>query len=280
MTEDELIKERDGGVLVLTLNRPERMNALSDDLEMALLDSLRRADADPAVRAIVLTGGGRAFSAGYDMGSGDEEPDTNEQRLHGLWERHVGGSQRLLTLMEMEKPVITAVNGWCLGGAFWYVLASDVTFAGESAVFAQPEVRHVSATSFLFAALCGWKNAHRYGLTGDHFDAQEAFRIGVVNEVVPDEKVLEVAVAFAHRVAQVPAAAVRVNKAVTNRGLQLMGLRDAMTLNEAYSVVVYGSTDSAETQEMRALRDQGDMRGFLKMRDDPFRPEPGGPRSA
>ena len=83
------------------------------------------------------------------------------------------------------KPVIAAVHGWVIGGGFWYSLACDITIAADNSVFGQPEVRHVSNTTFLFAALAGWKAAHRYGLTGDHFDAAEALRLGIVNEVVP-----------------------------------------------------------------------------------------------
>ena len=78
--------------------------------------------------------------------------------------------------------MIAAVNGWAMGGGFWYQLAADITIASDKAVFAQPEVRHIPTSSFLFTALCGWKAANRWALTGDHFDAQEALRIGMVNE--------------------------------------------------------------------------------------------------
>ena len=279
--QDQLvIREQEDAVLVLRLNRPDVMNALSPDLEAQLQQALSDADTDPSVRAIVLTGEGRAFSAGYDMGRKREKPPTIEGVLDQIWDRDIGASQKLLNLMQMRTPVITAINGWCLGGGFWYALASDVTFAAESAVFAQPEVRHVSNTSFLFAALCGWKVAHRYGLTGDHFDAQEALRIGVVNAVYPDDELMARTMAYAHRVAMVPAASVRINKAVTNRGIQVAGMKAAMELNDVLSVVAHASTDAAELAELAALREAGDMRGFLKMRDGKFIPEPGGPRSA
>lgn len=280
MSDNDFIKsEQDGHVLLLTLNRPEVMNALSPELEDELHRRLQAADVDNSVRAIVLTGEGAAFCAGYDMGRPREKPKTTEGILHEWWDRDMSAPEKLLSIMELKTPVIAAVNGWCMGGGFWYALASDVTFAAERAVFAQPEVRHVSNTSVLFAVLCGWKNAHRYGLTGDHFDAAEALRIGVVNEVVPDDELLARAMEYAHRVAKVPRASVRVNKAVTNMGLEVLGLRSAMTLNGALSVIAHASTDSEDVAELQAARGSGDMRTFLKMRDDPFRPEPGGPRS-
>ncbi len=74
-------------------------------------------------------------------------------------------------MWRLGKPIIAAVNGWAMGAGFWYQLAADITIASDKAVFAQPEVRHISSTSFLLTALCGWKAANRWGLTGDHFDA-------------------------------------------------------------------------------------------------------------
>lgn len=279
MTDNDVLAHSDGEVLILTLNRPEVMNALSPQMVAQLHEELRRADQDESVRAIVLTGEGAAFSAGYDMGARKMKADTSEETLRRWWDKDFGDISYLQEMMGLSKPVIAAVNGWCLGGGLWYALAADVTFAGESAVFGQPEVRHISNTTILFAALCGWKNAHRYGLTGDHFDAAEAMRIGVVNDVVTDDHLLEKSTAYAKRVAQVPAASVRVNKAITSMGLEVMGLRAAMRLNGTLSAIAHASGDSHEVAGLVEAKDREGMRGFLKARDTPFRPEPGGPRS-
>ena len=265
-------------VLVIELNRPESMNALSPDLVDDLHRTLDEADADDAVRAIVLTGAGKAFSSGFDMGRARQAPKNRDELLAARYQSNIDGVERLLSIMELSKPVIAAVNGWCMGGGFWYALACDITIAGESAVFAQPEVRHISNGSFLLAAAMGWKNAHRYGLTGDHFDAQEALRIGVVNEVVPDDELMDTALALGHRLSLVPRASVRYNKAVTNLGLQMAGLRNAMTLNAALSTLVMASNDADDAEHIQEARAHG-MREFLKVRDEPFRPEPFGPKS-
>lgn len=278
--EEPLVREeRDGAVIVLELNRPDAMNSLTSEMVAALHDALRAADADPDVRAVVLTGSGRAFCAGMDVSSKLDEPETAEEVIHHWYERDKATTDNLLMVMEMSTPVVAAVNGWCLGGGFWYALACDITIAAESAVFGQPEVRHVSNSTFLFAALAGWKNAHRYALTGDHFDAAEALRIGVVNEVVPDDQLMARALSLAHRLARVPRASIRLNKAITNLGLQVAGMRAGMTFNAALSAMAHASMDSAEVAELRSARQAGDLRQFLKLRDDPFRPEPGGPRS-
>ena len=182
-------------------------------------------------------------------------------------------------VMELSTPVIAAVNGWCLGGGFWYALCSDITIASEDATFGQPEVRGISSSSILFAVLAGWKNAHRYTLTGDHFDAEEALRIGVVNEVAPADRLLERAHALAERIAMVPADSVRLNKAITAYGLEAMGLRNAHNVMAFLATIAHASGDSSEVRHLNEAYRRGGIRAFLDARDGPFQPEPGGPRS-
>ena len=179
---------------------------------------------------LYLTGSGTAFCVGYDMASDENNSNTLDPTGKGIGDYiefwwHVDGSivQRLMNIWLLAKPVIAAVNGYAMGGGFWYQIACDVTIASDRAVFAQPEVRHISNTTFLFAALCGWTAANRYALTGDHIDAQEALRIGLVNEVVPHDQLLQRARRLAERIAMVPEASVRLNKAITMRGLQAAG---------------------------------------------------------
>ena len=185
----------------------------------------------------------------------------------------------MMHLMTLEKPIIAAVNGWCIGGGFWYSLAADITIASERAVFAQPEVRMISNSSVLFAALAGWKAAHRYALTGDHFDAQEALRLGVINEIVPSEDLMEQADALARRLALVPSHSIRYNKLITARGLEAMGLRNALNVGSMLSSLVEASADGPEVAHLDAAREAGGFGAFLRARDEPFIPEPFGPRS-
>ncbi len=275
---EELVFARDGPVAVIRLNRPASLNAITPTMERELHAALDLADADETIRAIVLGGEGRAFSSGYDFGEAAEF-ETETERLAHWWRIHVGAPDRHFHLMELGTPVIAAVKGWCLGGGFWYALSADITLAGENAVFGQPEVRELENSSVLLALLAGWKNAYRYSLTGDHFDAAEALRIGIVNEVVPSEEVESRAIDLGQRIARVPATSVRLNKAITSMGLEAIGVRAALRAAALVSVVIHGSADSPELDELRRVRRTEGMRASLRCRDDPFRPEPGGPRS-
>ncbi|QXJ25633.1 enoyl-CoA hydratase/isomerase family protein [Actinomadura graeca] len=280
-----ILYEVDDAVATITLNRPEVMNALSFDLERELHDALRRAGADPDVRAIVLTGAGRAFCSGYDMSAATGQNQSGPASRYpsdviaDWYERNYEELDHLREIWSLSKPVIAAVNGWCMGGGFWYSLACDITIASTDAVFAQPEVRMTSSSIFLFAALCGWKSANRYALTGDHFDAAEALRIGVVNEVVEPGELLAAARRLGRRIALVPEASVRLNKAITMLGLRAAGLDSGLLLNGALNALAHSSY-GPQRERLNEAKAEGGLRAFLGARDDPFRPEPFGPRSA
>ena len=136
-----------------------------------------------------------------------------------------------------------------------------------------------SELDFLLAALAGWKHAHRYALTGDHFDAKEAERIGIVNQVVPHDDLMTTALGLAKRISQLPPDSVRMNKMITTLGLEAMGLRTALEMAGLVSVILHASTDGADLDELNRIRASEGLRASLKFRDTPFIPEPGGPRS-
>jgi enoyl-CoA hydratase/carnithine racemase len=285
MPYETILYDKAGPVATITLNRPESLNAITPQMTEELHAALDAADADAGVRAIILTGAGRAFSAGYAIGPRPDGGSPLDARgvevaefLKNWWTRDGASTRRLLHLWELSTPVIAAVHGWVMGGGFWYSLACDITIAADDSVFAQPEVRHISNTTFLFAALVGWKAAHRYGLTGDHFDAAEAHRIGIVNEVVPAADLLPRARALAERIAQVPEPSVRLNKAVTCYGLLAMGVGAGMLMNAPLSALAHASFN-AERGELLDLMKSGGMKAFLEARDGAFHPEPFGPKS-
>ncbi len=277
--ENILYETDDDQIATITLNRPNQMNAISPDLERELHEALDEAAADDAVRTIILTGAGRAFSAGYDIGREREAPSTRSATLAQWMPKDMNHTDHVMHIMELDKPVIAAVNGWALGGGFWYTLACDITIASEQAAFGQPEVRMVSNTSFLFPALVGWKVAARYALTGDHFGPEEAVRIGAINEVVPHDELMSRAREMAKRLAMVPSDSVRLNKKLTTLGFQAMGLRNAVQTGGLISILAHASTDAEEVADMYEVQRNEGLGAFLKMRDTKFIPEPGGPRS-
>jgi enoyl-CoA hydratase/carnithine racemase len=286
MSYQDLIYDVDEGIATITLNRAERMNALSAGLEAELHRAFDEADADRAVRVIILTGSGTAFCAGFDQSankSGRKNSDPSGKSIAEFIEycqRRQG--KRVADwahMWRLGKPIIAAVNGWALGAGFWYQLAADITIASDQAVFAQPEVRHISSTSFLFTALCGWKAANRWALTGDHFDAQEAYRIGMVNEVVPHAELMDAARALAKRIALVPEPAVRLNKAIAMLGIQAAGLHSGLLLEGTLGALAQASHNEFREKLFEVHRREG-VKAYLDMRDGPFQPEPMGPRSA
>src|SRR5919204_5663361 len=254
MAYETIIYETKGPVATITLNRPDALNAISQQMTAELHRALDEAEADAQVRAIILTGAGRGFSAGYDIARRpdgraplDGKDVEHADFMKDWWTRDAASAQRLVHLWHLTTPVIAAVHGWVMGGGFWYSLAGNIPTAADNAVFAQPEVRHTSNTTILFAALAGWKAAHRYGLTGDHLDAAEALRLGIVNEVVPAAELMSRARALAERIARVPEPSVRLNKAVTCYGLLAMGIGAGMLANIPLSALAHASfnTDRA-----------------------------------
>ncbi len=183
----EILYDKQRGGVLITLNRPEALNAITRPMLKEIHHALNEAEADPEIRAIVITGAGRAFSSGFDQAT------TSGRRRDIQWPQGIqtgmsaadlmnywsADDVKLIRIFEMTKPVIGAVRGWAMGGGCWLALYTHITLAADDAVFAQPEVRHGSNTTFMWTLLAGFKNALRYGLVGDHIDAQEALRIGL-----------------------------------------------------------------------------------------------------
>lgn len=288
-------------VVVITMNDPEHMNAINLVMRGELHAALSLAENDDDLRVIVLTGAGRAFCAGANVSNyGEKRPDddpVSAERDEEHWEKHDVHSQyfdkylgrwhkfdfwsntQLLRLWDIHKPIIAAVNGPAMGVGFWYQLACDLTIASDRALFAQPEVRHAGPTTFLFAALCGWKHANRYALTGDHFDADEAYRIGMVNEVVPADELMDATMRLANRLAMIPESSLRLNKAIAMQGLKASGVQNGVLMNGTLSAILHASYGEERERLFEAQRDGG-RKAFLAERDGPFYPEPFGPRSA
>ena len=283
----ELLYDVKDKIATITLNRPERMNALTPNLLKELHQAFDEADGDKQVKVIIMTGAGAAFCAGFDQGQpadgGTRSTDPRGKTIAEFveyWHRNNAARSTQWTHMwRLGKPIIAAVNGWALGGGFWYQLAADITIASDKAVFAQPEIRHISNSTYLFAALCGWKNANRWALTGDHFDAQEALRIGMVNEVVPHEELTERVRALAKRMALVPEPALRLNKAITMMGMQAAGLHSGLLMEGALGALAHASHNDERERLFEIQRTQG-LKAYLDARDGPFQPEPMGPKSA
>src|SRR6266511_1847795 len=283
----EILFEKQRGGVLITLNRPEALNAITRPMLKELHNALDEAEADPQIRAVVLTGAGRAFSSGFDQAttSGRRrdiqwpqgiQTDMSAADLMNYWS---ADDVKLIRIFEMTKPVIGAVRGWAMGGGCWLALYTHMTIAAEDAVFAQPEVRHGSNTTFMWTLLAGFKNALRYGLVGDHIDANEALRIGLVNKVVPADQLLEECFSIVERIAHVPPETVKINLQISTMGLQMMGLRDALRMDKQMSAPAHVMLREELRKPLDDARANKGIREYLQMRDGPFQPEPFGPRA-
>src|SRR5918996_422620 len=280
-------KQRNG--VLITLNRPNALNAMNEQLLQELDSALAEAESDPEIRAVVITGSGGAFSTGEDISGDDPETvwpyglptgsslNAQYNRFRDSDRKNILGRQ--LYRWQYPKPIIAAVSGWCLGAASWLALTCHITIAADDAVFAQPQVRHGANTDFIWVALAGFKNALRYSLTGDHVDAQEALRIGLVNQVVPKDKLLDECFAFVERIARVPPETVKINLHIATMGMEMMGLRKAWTLNSELAAMARLTKREEFNKRLEEAKKKGGLKAFLEERDKPFRPEPFVPHS-
>ncbi len=205
MTYQTIRYELDDGVLTITLNRPDKLNAFNDDLFHELLDAFDRADADDAVRAIVVTGSGRAFCAGADLSGGPETFKRNANRPAGDKHRETGGVLTL-RIFDCKKPVIAAINGPAIGVGITMTLAMDLRLAADTArfgfVFAKVGIVPEACCSWFLPRLVGISQALRWIYAGEVFGAQEALAHGLVNEVYPAAELLPAARALAQGIAR------------------------------------------------------------------------------
>lgn len=201
MTDVLLIEDREG-VRTLTMNRPEKLNALDFALTEALVEALRAADADKDVRAVVLAGAGRGFCAGADIA---EFKDLTPEKNAGLVERRADLTAGLHALIpQMETPVVAAVNGVAMGGGAGLALACDYVVASRTAVFAYPEVRHGIVAAIVMASLVkhvGRKAAFGLVATGRKVEAGEALALGLATEIAEPEALVDRAGAVAATIA-------------------------------------------------------------------------------
>jgi E-phenylitaconyl-CoA hydratase len=221
------------GVAVITLNRPERMNAMDADAYAALSDAWIRVRDDGAIRAAVITGAGdRAFTTGADLKSFVTDPGD----LSGFWQTQKG--QLLNRGLEVYKPVISAINGYCLGGGMTLMLATDIRVAAEHASFGLAEVQRgiIAGNGGTQRVLRQLPHpiAMELLLTGDRVDAAFAERWGMVNRVVPLADLMDTAMAYATRIARNAPLAVQAAKELALRSKDLdlaSGLRLEQTMN-------------------------------------------------
>jgi enoyl-CoA hydratase len=259
-----VLEERRGAALWITMNRPDKLNALSGALVAALRASFRRAAADDGVKVVVLTGAGRAFSAGFDLAEEVESGIEGADTWHELLATDVSLGMELWSL---PRPTIAAVSGWCLAGACELAMACDMIVAADDARFGEPEIRYGSGpVSLLMPFVLGQKKTNELLFTGDWIGAEEAERLGLVNRVVPEDELAAAVEALVAKIAPTPLPVLRLTKLALNRAYEAMGLRQAVNANLDLSAIL-NAADTPEQREFERIAAADGLKAALAWRD-------------
>jgi len=264
-----LIDEPLPGVRRLTMNRPEKRNALNNELRGAILAALESADADPGVVVCILRGAGPAFSAGYDL-SADNAADQPYYTAGGAgqWARHVVDGW--FRIWDLAKPVIAQVHGYCLAGGSELATSCDLVYVAEDAHIGYPPTRLMSPPDNQFHPwLLGMRTAMEMFLTGDAITGAEAAAKGFANRAFPADRLEEAVLKVAERVALVPPEIQQINKRSVHRAMEIMGLRAAIRSGTELQALAF-TTEPSLAYRRLFKRDGGSVRDLLSRRDAPF----------
>lgn len=272
MAEDPVLLTRDGNVGILTLNRPDKRNAINDPLRDRLYERLEEIRRDPEIYAVLLRGAGRSFCAGFDLSGDDPDREARRKNVVAFHERCLDNLRILTGIWDLPKPVVAAVQGHALGAGCIVAMICDLTVAAENAVFGEPEIRYGSpATAGLMPWLVGAKRARELIYMGDTMSAEEAREAGIVNRVFATDALETESMKYARRLALIGPEALSRAKLAVNRSMEMRGFRNAITA----AVDVIAPLYTADTPVMQAFRGKVEEVGLsqaLKWRGAQFGP--------
>ena len=283
MADSVVLYEERGSVAIVSLNRPERLNTLTEELVQGVADAIDRAAASRAVRSVVLRGEGRALSAGYDLEATGASLEAGWSQPYdaprpeprpGAWDpvrdhRAMGRNvERFMKIWDCPKPVLGAIRGWAVGGATDLVLCCDLLFMADDAYIGYAPSRIFGTpTTMLWVYRLGLEHAKQFLLSGDAIDAATARRIGLVSHVCPPEELDERVEAHARRFEHIPANQLALNKLLINQAFENMGLRTTQLLGTLFDGMTRHTEEARRWAE--SLAEQG-MRRTAAARDAPF----------
>ncbi|MFC1896021.1 enoyl-CoA hydratase-related protein [Thermodesulfobacteriota bacterium] len=269
MSYETLIYEKYGDgnrIGRITLNRPERLNALSDTLLDELMGALREAEDDPDVRVIVLKAAGRAFSAGYDLAEAYArgEGAEGEDEVLGLQET-IGplrtylrrGVDAQLRFWSLSKPTIAQVHGYCLAGGSEWAMMADLVIAADDALFGHPATRSLGTprNACLWPLLIGMRKSKELLYTGDSITGKEAERLGMINKAVPADALEDEVNRMATRIAHQAADSLAIHKHSVNVFYEEMGIRAALQATADFDAMYSFTTQAQEWK--KAVQERG-----------------------
>ena len=260
----------------ITLNRPEKRNALNHDLRAQLLHALRAGDQDPEVHVMIVRGAGPSFSSGYDLGGGNEgvEYPFFTAAGEGQWPRHV--TEGWMSIWDMATPVIAQVHGFCLAGGSELATGCDVVYMAEDAQMGYPAVRFGVPDMQFHAWLVGMRRGMEMMLTGDSINGIEAVERGWATRAFPAEELEARTLEQAERIAALPPDIVQLNKRAVHRQMSVMGLREGIRQGtELCSLAIHqpsfkefiGQTGAGAGKLTRALQKRDEKFGDYRTAD-------------
>jgi enoyl-CoA hydratase len=260
--------ERSGAVATLTLDRPQRLNAINKQMLLELQHALDTVEGDPELRALVVNGAGGNFSSGFDLSEQMEARPTGVEIWREILERDFGTITRF---WHFSKPTIAAVSGYCLAGGCELALCCDITLASEDAIFGEPELKFgAGIVVMILPWLVGPKHAKEIILRGmDRIPAQEALRIGLINRVVSVGELDSAALALARDIAVIDPHLVQQTKCAINRTFEIMGLVDALEAALDIDLAIEGAGSADKIDFMKIAHKDG-LRAAIAWRDARF----------
>jgi enoyl-CoA hydratase len=253
-------------VATLTLNRPQKMNALSDGLLIDMQRALDEIERDRSIRATIITGAGKSFCAGFDL-SPREDPFTTVED----WRDHVKlGNDTWFRIWRSRLPVIAAVNGYCLGGGCDLSMVCDFTIAADNAEFGEPEIQFSSAPPFFIMPwVVPMKRTKELLLTGGRVNVETAEKLGLINKSVTAERLLEEANRFAQQLVKIPPPAMELNKRAINHSYEIRGFLSTIEYGaEMFALTLL--SESEEASEFFAVAAEKGLKAAFKWRDEKF----------
>jgi enoyl-CoA hydratase len=260
---NSLTYEVDGPIATLTLNRPDKLNAINSDMIEAINLAMDDAEDNYNVRAIILQAEGRAFSAGFDLD--DEVWDSKEES--NIRQALESDFNMVMRFWDSPKPTVAAVQGYCLGGAMEMALACDITIASDDALFGEPEVSIASGVvALILPWLTGPKLAKELLLTADiKISAQRIYEMGLINRITAPENLRDEALTMAETIAANDRLSVEITKKAINRTMEIAGMREAL-LDGLEADILLETSQSDEAKQFNEILDKEGLKAALAWR--------------
>jgi enoyl-CoA hydratase/carnithine racemase len=272
MDVHQVLYETDEKVGIVTLNRPDKLNALSMELRLEMERMLHQADEDKSTSVIVLRGEGRAFCVGFDLGGGGSDPAKSAFRTNALkYHERLGISLKaLMTPWNLRKPVIASVQGYAIGGGCELAMFCDLTIAADDAEFGEPEVLFSQAgPGIVMPLIIGHKKARELLYFGDRIDAQTALELRMINRVVPAADLRSATLKYAKRLSLIAPEALAAAKLAINRGADVGGFSNAIQAGLDVVAPLYATTTEVGKQ-FDDIRTKEGLKAALKWRHGQF----------